>query len=155
MQFPEYRARRVRHDFALADEYTGVVRICQLVEGMPLALELAATWTKTLRCERIAAEIEQNLDFLSTRLRNLPARHHSMKAVFERCWALLSEGEQAVFSRLCVFRGGFDDLAAAQCVGASLAQLAGLVELHHERRGDAAHARGWIGPHHPLLVALE
>ena len=70
------RARRVRRDFALADEYARVVRICQLVEGMPLALELAATWTKTLRCERIAAEIEQNLDFLSTRLRDLPERHH-------------------------------------------------------------------------------
>jgi predicted ATPase/DNA-binding CsgD family transcriptional regulator len=122
------RARRVRRDFALADEYAGVVRICQLVEGMPLALELAATWTKTLRCERIAAEIEQNLDFLSTRLRDLPERHHSMRAVFERSWALLSEGEQTVFARLCVFRGGFDDLAAAQCAGASLALLAGLVD---------------------------
>jgi len=122
------RARRMRHDFALAAEYAGVARICQLVEGMPLALELAATWAKTLQCERIAAEIEQNLDFLSTRLRDLPERHHSMKAVFERSWALLSEGEQTVFSRLCVFRGGLDDLAAAQCVGASLAQLAGLVD---------------------------
>ncbi|HET9222661.1 MAG TPA: tetratricopeptide repeat protein [Roseiflexaceae bacterium] len=122
------RARRVRHNFALADEYAGVVRICQLVEGMPLALELAATWTKTLRCDRIAAEIEQNLDFLSRRLRDHPERHHSMKAVFERSWALLSEGEQTVFTRLCVFRGGFDDLAAAQCAGASLAQLASLVD---------------------------
>ncbi|HEU5101445.1 MAG TPA: tetratricopeptide repeat protein, partial [Roseiflexaceae bacterium] len=122
------RARRVRRDFAVAEEYAGVARICQLVEGLPLALELAATWTKTLRCERIAAEIEQNLDFLSTRLRDLPERHHSMKAVFERSWALLSEGEQAVFTRLCVFRSGFDDLAAAQCAGASLALLAGLVD---------------------------
>ena len=57
------RARRVRPGFALADEYVDVVRICRLVEGMPLALELAATSTKTLRCERIAAEIEQNLGF--------------------------------------------------------------------------------------------
>jgi predicted ATPase/DNA-binding CsgD family transcriptional regulator len=122
------RARRVRRDFALADEYAGVVRICQLVEGMPLALELAATWTKTLRCDRIAAEIEQNLDFLSTRLRDLPERHHSIKAVFERSWALLSEGEQTIFTRLSVFRGGFDDLAAAQCAGASLAQLAALAD---------------------------
>jgi predicted ATPase/DNA-binding CsgD family transcriptional regulator len=122
------QARRVRRDFALADEYADVVRICQLVEGMPLALELAASWTKTLRCERIAAEIEQNLDFLSTRLRDLPQRHHSMRAVFERSWALLSEGEQTVFTRLSVFRGGFDDLAAAQCAGASLALLAGLVD---------------------------
>jgi predicted ATPase/DNA-binding CsgD family transcriptional regulator len=122
------QARRVRRDFALADEYAGVVRICQLVEGMPLALELAATWTKTLRCERIAAEIEQNLDFLSTHLRDLPERHHSMRAVFEHSWALLSENEQTVFTRLSVFRGGFDDRAAAQYTGASLALLAGLVD---------------------------
>ncbi|HEU5098232.1 MAG TPA: AAA family ATPase, partial [Roseiflexaceae bacterium] len=46
------RARRVRRDFALAEQYAGVARTCQLVEGLPLALELAATWTKTLRCER-------------------------------------------------------------------------------------------------------
>jgi predicted ATPase/DNA-binding CsgD family transcriptional regulator len=122
------RARRVRRDFALADEYAGVVRICQLVEGMPLALELAATWTRTLRCDRIAAEIEQDLDFLSTRLRDLPQRHHSMRAVFEHSWALLSEDEQTIFTRLSVFRGGFDHLAAAQTVGASLAELAGLVD---------------------------
>ena len=122
------RARRVRPGFALADEYVDVVRICRLVEGMPLALELAATWTKTLRCERIAAEIEQNLGFLSTRLRDLPERHQSMRAVFERSWALLSHGEQAVFARLCVFHGGFDDQAAQQAAGASLVLLAGLVD---------------------------
>ncbi|HEX5692038.1 MAG TPA: tetratricopeptide repeat protein, partial [Roseiflexaceae bacterium] len=72
--------------------------------------------------------IEQNLDFLSTRLRDLPEHHRSMHAVFERSWSLLSEVEQRVFMRLCVFRGGFDDRAAAQCTGASLALLAGLVD---------------------------
>jgi predicted ATPase/DNA-binding CsgD family transcriptional regulator len=122
------RARRVRHDFSLAEEYAGVARICQLVEGLPLALELAATWTKTLRCERIAAEIQQNVDFLSTRLRDLPEHHRSMHAVFERSWALLSQDEQTVFMRLCLFRGGFDDLAAARCAGAALNVLAGLVD---------------------------
>jgi predicted ATPase len=98
------------------------------VEGLPLALELAATWTKTLRCEDIAAEIEQNLDFLSMRLRDLPQRHHSMKAVFEHFWALLTDEEQTVFKRLCIFRGGFAHQAAAHIAGASRALLSSLVD---------------------------
>jgi predicted ATPase/DNA-binding CsgD family transcriptional regulator len=122
------RACRVRNDFSLASEYPGIVRICQLVEGMPLALELAASWAKALRCEDIATEIEHNLDFLSTRLRDLPRRHHSMRAVFEHSWALLTDDEQTVFRRLCVFRSGFTHQAAAQVARASLAPLLSLVD---------------------------
>jgi len=60
------RARRVRANFSLADEWDNVVRICQLVQGMPLAIELATTWLKTLPCARIADEIQYNLDFLAS-----------------------------------------------------------------------------------------
>jgi DNA-binding CsgD family transcriptional regulator/tetratricopeptide (TPR) repeat protein len=74
---------------------------------MPLAIELAAAWAKTLPCSAIAAEIERNLAFLEANLRDLPERHRSMRAVFDQSWQLLAEDERSVFSRLSVFRGGF------------------------------------------------
>jgi predicted ATPase/DNA-binding CsgD family transcriptional regulator len=122
------RARRIRRDFSLADELPPVVRICQLVEGVPLALELAASWVKTLPSEVIAAEIARNLDFLTTKLRNIPDRQRSMRAVFDYSWQLLSEAEQSVFKRLAVFRGGFRYEAAERVARASLPILLSLVD---------------------------
>ncbi|MBE7471217.1 MAG: hypothetical protein DPW09_20160 [Anaerolineae bacterium] len=122
------RALRVRRDFSLEDEYHEVVRICQLVKGLPLALELAASWVKTLNCQVIATEIQRNLDFLTTQLRNVPDRQRSIRAVFDYSWQLLSEEEQGVFRRLSVFRGGFDRVGAERVAGASLAMLSALVD---------------------------
>jgi predicted ATPase len=84
------RARRVRRDFSLAAELTDVVRICQLVEGVPLAAELAAAWTNILSCNAIAAELEDGLQLLQTSLRDVPDRHRSLRAVFDESWKLLS-----------------------------------------------------------------
>lgn len=122
------RARRVCRDFALSSQQVAVVHICQLVGGMPLALELAAGWTTTLPCDRIAVEIARNLDFLATRLRNIPERHRSMRAVFDQTWQLLTPQERNVFQRLSVFRGGFRQEAATVVAGATLATLAALVD---------------------------
>lgn len=121
------RARRVRGDFPLAEQRAGVVRICQLAEGMPLAVELAAAWTRTLSCDQIAAEIAHNLGFLASPLRDLPERHRSMRAVFDHSWLLLAANEQRVFARLAVFRGGFTREAAEVIAGASVHVLAALV----------------------------
>jgi predicted ATPase/DNA-binding CsgD family transcriptional regulator len=132
------RARHVRHDFSLVDERAGVVRICQLVEGMPLAIELAVSWLRTLRCAEIAAEIHRHLDFLSTRWRDVPERHRNMQAVFDQSWKLLTPEEQGVFARLSVFQGGFEREAAEQVAGASLAVLSSLVDkslLHRQPDG--------------------
>ena len=120
------RARRVRSDHSLADEQAGVIRICQLVEGMPLALELASTWTKTLQTDEIASEIQRSIDFLSTSLRNVPQRHQSMQAVFEQTWRRLAAEEQRVFRTLSVFSGGFRREAAEAVAGVSLRGLADL-----------------------------
>jgi predicted ATPase/DNA-binding CsgD family transcriptional regulator len=122
------RARRVRRDFSLADEWAGIVRICQLTDGMPLALELAASWVKTLNSAAIAAEIQQSVDFLTTSLRNIPEQHRSMRAVFDRSWQQLNPPEQEVFKRLSVFRGGFRRAAAEQVAGGSLTTLSALVD---------------------------
>jgi predicted ATPase/DNA-binding CsgD family transcriptional regulator len=122
------RARRTRRDFVLTGQESPITRTCQLVEGMPLALELAASWTKVLSCAEIADEIQRSLDFLTTNTRNIPERHRSMQAVFDHSWRLLTDAERAAFPQLSVFRGGFRREAAEQVAGASLVVLSGLVD---------------------------
>jgi predicted ATPase/transcriptional regulator with XRE-family HTH domain len=121
-------ARRSQVGFSLAAGAEHVVHLCQRVEGMPLALELAAAWLKILPIEKIIAEIERGLDLLTAPYHNVPERHRSMRAVFEHSWRLLSERERDYFKRLSVFRGSFDQVAAEQVAGASLTILAMLVE---------------------------
>ncbi len=122
------RARQVRPDFALSDECAGVVRICQLVEGLPLAIEIAASWTTTLLCSEIAVEIQRNLDFLSSNLRHVPERHRSMRAVFAQTGERLTDGERALFKRLAVFEGGFRREAAESIAEATLPLLSSLLD---------------------------
>jgi predicted ATPase/DNA-binding CsgD family transcriptional regulator len=123
------RARRVRMDFDPDADWPAISDICRLVQGSPLAVELAATWIKVLSPSEIAAEISRNLDFLSTSTRNVPERHRSVRAVFEESWRLLdSDKERDVLARLSVFRGTFDRKAAEAVAGASLPVLTGLIE---------------------------
>ncbi len=133
------RARRIRGDFELAEDEQGVVEICQLVEGMPLAIELAAGWLKTLRPTDIAHEIKHNLDLLATRARNLPERHRSMRSVFDHSWQLISEQDRVVFQKISIFRGGFTREAAAVVAGASLPTLARLIDQSLLRRSANGH----------------
>jgi DNA-binding SARP family transcriptional activator/predicted ATPase len=132
-------ARRVQAGFAMTDAETPeVIRICQLVEGVPLGIELAASWLRVLSCREVAAETEKSVDFLTTSLQNVPERHRSVRAVFDYSWNLLSPAEQAAFRQLSVFRGGFRREAAAQVVGVSLPLLAGLMDkslLRHSAAG--------------------
>jgi predicted ATPase/DNA-binding SARP family transcriptional activator len=122
-------ARRAQADFALVNGgMSDVVRICRLVEGMPLGIELAASWVRLLSCQEIAAEIEQSLAFLSASTRDAPPRHRSVQAAFDHSWKRLAVEERHVFQRLAVFRGGFDRGAAAQVSGASLTTLSALID---------------------------
>ncbi|EFH84017.1 LuxR C-terminal-related transcriptional regulator [Ktedonobacter racemifer] len=122
------RARHIRGDFDLAEVRKSVVDICRLVEGMPLAIELAAGWLKTLQPADIAQEIQHNLNLLATRSRNLPERHRSIRFVFDHSWQLMTEHERNVFQRISIFRGGFTREAAQVVAGASLDTLAGLID---------------------------
>jgi predicted ATPase/DNA-binding SARP family transcriptional activator len=121
------RARRVQPDFSITNENAmSVIKICQMVQGMPLGLELAAAWVELLSPNEIAAEIARNLDFLETDQVDVPTRQRSIRAVFESSWKLLSEDEQDTFLRLCVFLGSFSREAAQKVSGASLRTLLGL-----------------------------
>jgi len=122
------RALQVRQDFTGGDEQVNIIRICQLVDGLPLGIELAAGWLKSLSTGEIIKQIERGIDILSTRARDVKARHRSIRAVFDHSWQLLSADEQAVFPRLSVFRGGFTLEAAEQVAGASLMTLSGLID---------------------------
>jgi predicted ATPase len=129
------RARRAYVRFnATTDDYPAILRICRLVDGTPLGLELAAAWVRTLSCDEIAKAIENSLDFLKASTRDLPERHRSMRAVFDHSWKLLSDEEQSVLSRLSVFQGGFSREAADQIAGATLSTLSILVTKSLIRR---------------------
>jgi len=128
------RATWVSRDFSIDNQLDCVVRICQLVDGMPLGIELAASWLKSLACADIIQEIESGIDFLTTRTRDVPERHRSIRAVFDHSWDLLTTSERKVFPRLSVFRGGFTRDAAKYVAEADLMTLAGLVEKSMVRR---------------------
>ncbi|MCB8946135.1 MAG: tetratricopeptide repeat protein, partial [Ardenticatenaceae bacterium] len=90
--------------------------------------ELAASWTRFMPCEQIAAQIEQDLDFLAGGARNTPARHHSLRALFDHSWQLLTPAEQNALAKLSVFHGGFAPEQAAEVAGANWPILLGLVD---------------------------
>jgi len=122
------RARMIQANFSLVENAQSITTICLRVEGMPLAIELAATWLRVMSCQQIAAQIERGFDFLISPLRNIPERHRSLRAVFEQSWQWLSEVECRVLARLSIFRGGFDLTAAEGVADASLSLLAGLAD---------------------------
>lgn len=122
--------RSQSHGAAFDDEReveTAVYKLCQLVDGLPLALELAAAWTSTMAISSIAAETERGIAFLTTNMRDLPARHRSIQAVFDASWQMLAEAERKVMYQLAYFQGGFAAEAVADIIGASVKQLKELV----------------------------
>lgn len=119
------RAGQVRRLDTLDIE--SVIRICRLVDGMPLAIELSAGWVNALTPADIAAEIERNIDILTSTRQNVEERHRSMRVVFDQSLALLTDDECALFSKLTVFSGGFAREAAQAVCDASLPALAMLV----------------------------
>lgn len=137
------RARRIAPDFRLnVGDAPQLQAICRLLEGMPLGLELAATWVDTLPLADIAAGIRRNLDFLEAEAHDVPERHWSIRAVFDHTYERLGPQEQTVFAQLSVFRGGFTREAAANVAGASPRILSSLVSkslLHFERTQNRYH----------------
>ncbi|MFL5807379.1 MAG: helix-turn-helix domain-containing protein, partial [Roseiflexaceae bacterium] len=131
------RAQRVTPDFALrAENRAAVGHICRRLEGMPLAIELAAAWTRGLTPHEIVAEIDQALDFLAQRNRDTPIRHRSMRAALDHSWNLLANDEQHALACLSVFRGGCERDAATSVSGADLQTIMALIDKSLLRRAD-------------------
>lgn len=112
LQFPSVqlfldRAQAIRPDFQVTPRNAETVgALCARLEGLPLALELAAGWAQTLTPAQMLAHLDQRLDLLVSRRRDLPPRHRSLRAVLESSVSLLSSEEQQLLARLTIFRGG-------------------------------------------------
>ncbi len=128
-------AKRARAEIQVEEQdKVAVSEICRLVGGLPLGIEIAAAWTRSMDCESIRSEIQKSLGFLESTRRDIPERQRSLRAVFESSWARLSDAEQKTFAALSVFRGGFTREAAEQVAGkiTSLVDKS-LVERNGER----------------------
>jgi predicted ATPase/DNA-binding SARP family transcriptional activator/Tfp pilus assembly protein PilF len=128
------QAHRLHRDFAAGPAEPAIGRVCRLVAGLPLAIELAAALTRTHSCAEIAAAVEHNLDSLTTTQRDVPPRQRSLRALFEYSWSLLGDRARAVLARLGVFRGGLTAEATGFVAGAVEADLSLLANKSFLRR---------------------
>jgi predicted ATPase len=108
------------------DDLAQIVQVCQLVEGVPLAIELASALVEHLPLAELIANLRRDLGFLSTTLTDVPERHRQLRAVFESSWQLLSEPERRALAQLAVFRGDFDRTAILTVAKTQQAELIGL-----------------------------
>lgn len=112
------RARRTRPDFRLVEDSARVVtEVCRRLDGMPLAIELAAARVRTLTLTQIRDSLHDRFRLLTGGSRTAVRRQQTLRASVEWSHALLTEPERVLFRRLAAFMNGFD-LDAAQAVGA-------------------------------------
>ena len=141
-------AHRVEPALVPAVEAAAIVDICNQVEGLPLALELAAAWTRVLPCDAIATELRQGTALLQAVDATQPARHASIDVVFDQSWRLLGAAERDALARLSVFHGGFSPEAARTVAGALLPVLGALADKSLLRKDGS---RIYL---HPLVQQL-
>ena len=127
------RARQLKPDFEPDDATT---EICARLDGLPLAIELAAARIKVLRPEQILDRLGQSLGLLTTGPRDAPERHQTLRATIEWSHDLLDEPERQLFARLAVFAGSFDLEAAEAVFAADLDALAALLDKSLLRQTD-------------------
>lgn len=131
------RAGRLSRSFVLDGEtLAAAAEIARAVEGLPLALELAATWIRTLSPQEIAREVRSNPEVLSGRVGDLPERQRSIARVLDSSFERLGRGEREAVGRLALFRGGFTREAAERVAGVHLAMLLSLINHALLRRGQ-------------------
>jgi len=120
----EQSAQRVQPAFKVTrDNIKMVAQICQFVQGMPLAIELAAAWIEALPLEEIHKEVKQDLDFLRSELHDVPDRQRSLRAVFDSSWSKLSKSTRSTIKALSIFRSSFSREAAQSITGLSAKTL--------------------------------
>lgn len=137
LQLFQQSAGRVQSGFSLLPEnIVDVTEICRLVHGLPLGIELAASWMEMLSVTEIRAEISENLDFLETEVQDVPQRQRSLRAVFNYSWELMNAEEKQLFPQLALFQGGFSRDAAQKVAQTNLRTLMRLVNKSLVRREE-------------------
>ena len=122
------RAQKAKADFALtAHNAPAIAALCRKLEGMPLALEMAAAWVKTLPPAKVLERLEHQLEVLVSRRRDLPARQQSLRATCEWSYGQLTPELQRAFAYLSLFHGGWTLEAAEALLGAEALEI--LAEL--------------------------
>ncbi|GAB4213232.1 MAG: BTAD domain-containing putative transcriptional regulator [Roseiflexaceae bacterium] len=123
------RARMVRPDFASSEaDSPEVAAICRRLDGMPLGLELAASWARAASCAQIAAILARPLTSLAVPFRDIDPRHHSLRTVILHSWSALDAEEQRALLCLTACRGGCDGAAAVAISSAREQTLWALVD---------------------------
>ncbi|MCP5099494.1 MAG: tetratricopeptide repeat protein [Chloroflexi bacterium] len=120
-----FAARRAQHQRGeiTTDELTAVRAICQMVQGLPLAIELAAALTYRTTCRAVADSLQDGFNALAASQHDVPQRHRGLHIVFEMSWTTLVPTLQQRLTQLSVFRGGFTAVSAQQITAADLLQL--------------------------------
>lgn len=123
------RAKKVQSSFELTSvNKRYIADICKLLNGIPLAIELAASWTRLLSPREISREIRNSTDFLVSTEASHPDRHQSLKAIFEQSWRLLEQDERSALSKLSIFQNKFSREAATQVTEVPIQVLYRLVD---------------------------
>jgi diguanylate cyclase (GGDEF)-like protein len=105
-----------------------ILRICKLVDGLPLGIELAAASIRNYSCQQIAEDLQQNLGILNTTMRDVPERHRSIRAAFSHSWNLLTDEEKDAYRKLSIFQREFSLDAAFSTTGASIQIISSLAD---------------------------
>jgi DNA-binding SARP family transcriptional activator/predicted ATPase len=122
------QAQQVQMTFEPSEQERDViVRICSLLSGLPLAIVLATRQLHTTSCADIATALTNNIDYLTSTIRNLPIRQRSLRDSFQYSWSLLSQAEQQALRRLAVFKDDFSIEAARSVTRATPLQITKLV----------------------------
>jgi len=132
------RAERLSAGFAATDAtLEAIARLCRRVEGMPLAIELAAAWTRSLAVPDLVARLERGFDPTATGDHEVADRHRSVHTVLDYTWNNLGATERSVLAKLSVFVGSFTLEAAERVADAPLGRLLGLINHALVRRREA------------------
>lgn len=144
------RAAAQQRDFALDEKNAAAVaQLCRRLDGLPLALELAATRVRALGVDGVVDRLDDRFRLLDSRLRDMPARQRTLTAVIEWSWDLLDEADQRVLAQLAVFSDGATLTAAERVCRTDLDTLARLVD-----RSLVIREVGPTGPRYRLLESV-
>lgn len=135
MQLFVDRAQLVHPNFAITPANAAIIsRICERLDGIPLAIELCAAWAQTLTPSQMLEKLDQRFELLVSRRSDITPRHRTLRAALEYSYLLLPGDLRRLFTHLSVFRGGWDLETAAICVEDADLEVLSLLESLTELR---------------------